>query len=135
MIGLCTNVLLRWLLDVEILPDDAPRQRSRAHSLLSDRSQTFFVNHMVLAETAWILNKKLKVKRTRVVDLVDKLLSAANIVVQDEDVVQAALASYAKGSADLADELIAHVNDRAGCLTTLTFDKDAAKSSLFTLAT
>jgi predicted nucleic-acid-binding protein len=131
--GVCTNVLLRWLLASPPLPGDAPEQRSSATALLEDRGRSFFVNDVVVAETAWILRKKLKLNKAVVADTFERLLAASNVEVADEDVLRRAIARYLDGPADLADELIGQINLSAGCVTTLTFDKDAGGSAAFTL--
>jgi predicted nucleic-acid-binding protein len=55
------------------------------------------------------------------------------VQVAQRDQVAAALQSFETGGAGFTDHLIAALNRSAGCSTTLTFDKSAARSPEFTL--
>jgi predicted nucleic-acid-binding protein len=55
------------------------------------------------------------------------------VQIAQRDVVASALGAFEKGSAGINDHLIAALNRAAGCSTTLTIDKTAAKSPDFTL--
>lgn len=128
MIGLDTNVLLRWLIDDSIAPDDASAQTDLVMQTILDSTETFFVNHVVLAETMWVLRNKAGQSRDVVSDIADRLLHSANIEIQDRRVVEAAIDSYRREPGDFADHLIGQVNRAARCATTLTFDRKASKS-------
>jgi predicted nucleic-acid-binding protein len=97
LIGLDTNILLRWL----ILPaqgdlGSSEAEIARVTEILLDGTARFFVNPIVLAETAWILEQKLKVPRRDVAEVVDRLLYSENVVVGEEDRVRAAPAGTRK---------------------------------------
>ena len=93
MIGLDTNVLLRWLVDESVWPDDAPEQTALVAETLSRRDERFLVNAIVLAEATWVLAKPLQQRKPVLVTVVDRLLGAANIVVDPREAVEAAFAS------------------------------------------
>lgn len=131
MIGLDTNVLLRWLLDDSIIADDAPEQTELVSRTILESRETFFVNHIVLAETIWVLRNKVGQSRKVIEEVVDRLLHSANVETENARVVERALAAFVEGKADFADYLIAEVNREAGCSSTLTFDHKAAKHSGF----
>jgi len=131
VIGLDTNVLLRWLLDDSIIADDAPEQTELVSRTILESRETFFVNHIVLAETIWVLRNKVGQSRKVIEEIVDRLLHSANVETENAHVVERALTAFVEGKADFADYLIAEVNREAGCSSTLTFDHKAAKHSGF----
>ena len=63
----------------------------------------------------------------------DHLLAASELLLQKHEIVAAALDDYRHGRADFADYLIALDNLEAGCETTLTFDRKAARHPAFKL--
>ena len=132
MIGLDTNVLLRWLIDESVWPDDAPAQTALAAATLTDARTQFFINTIVLAETMWVLANKLKLARASLTEVVQRLLYTSNLVVAERKAVEAALRAFETGSAGFNDHLIGEINAASGCETTLTFDKDASRAGLFT---
>ena len=132
MIGLDTNVLLRWLVDETIWPDDAPEQTALATEALSRRDAQFFVDAVVLAETVWILARPLRQKKLALVAVSHRLLNTSNLVVDHCDAAEAALAAWGGGRGDFADHLIGAINRSAGCGTTLTFDRNAEPADAFT---
>lgn len=131
MIGLDTNVLLRWLLDASIIADDAPAQTELVARTILESGETFFANHIVLAETIWVLRNKVGQSRKVIEEIVERLLCSVNVETEKPDVVRRALAAFVAGKADFADYLIAEVNVAAGCSSTLTFDRKAARHSGF----
>ena len=58
---------------------------------------------------------------------VDGLLSAEELIVEDSGVVASALERYRNEGADFADQRIALAGQGAGCRTTYTFDRRAAR--------
>jgi predicted nucleic-acid-binding protein len=133
MIGLDTNILLRWLVTDEMVADDAPHQTELVSSTILESDETFFVNHVVLAETVWVLRNRVNQPKDVIDEIITRLLFSSDVEVDRPDVVAAAQASFRDGPGDFADYLIAHINQSAGCSTTLTFDFKASKSqSLFT---
>jgi predicted nucleic-acid-binding protein len=131
VIGLDTNVLLRWLLDDSIVADDTPAQTELVSRTILESGETFFVNHIVLAETIWVLRNKVGQSRKVIEEIVDRLLHSSNVETENAEVVQRALDAFVAGKADFADYLIAEVNLAAGCSSTLTFDRKAARHSGF----
>lgn len=134
MIGIDTNVVLRWLLDDSIAhPDEQDAmQASKVADLVLDSNKTFLVNHVVIAEAIWIAVQKVDRRKDKVVEVMNRLVNAGNVVVDNPKVVNAALLSFEKSPGDFADHLIGEINHSLGCTTTLTFDKAASKSPRFT---
>jgi predicted nucleic-acid-binding protein len=132
VIGIDTNILLHWL----VAPDEWHIGSSKAEANLVEKTllvegAEFFVNPIVVAETTWILEQKLKVGRASVCEVVDRLLYSANVIVGDASAVNAARQVYATSNIGFADCLIASINREAGCDYTLTFDKKASRQAGF----
>ncbi|WP_426226898.1 PIN domain-containing protein [Pararhizobium sp. DWP3-4] len=131
MIGVDTNVLLRWLIDAQMVDDDAPDQTRVVEDLILQSGEQFFVNHIVIAETIWVLRNKVGQKKNIIRDVVERILHSANVVVLDSDTVSSALNTFINYPGDFSDHLIGEVNRKNGCRTTMTFDKAASKSPNF----
>jgi len=130
VIGLDTNVLLRY-----IVRDDAAQAKA-ASRLIEGRCSKEAPGHVsqvVLAELAWVLGRGYGYAKEEVVKVLAAILSSAELRVQEAALAWAALRAYQAGQADFADYLIGAVNESAGCETTCTFDKRAAKSGWHTL--
>jgi predicted nucleic-acid-binding protein len=132
VIGIDTNLLLRWL----IAPDEWDIGSSKTDAELVEKTilaegAEFVVNPIVIAETTWILEQKLKVGRTAVCEVIDRLLYSANITVSGANAVNAARHIYAASNVEFADCLISSLNLEAGCDHTLTFDKKASRQTGF----
>ncbi len=61
------------------------------------------------------------------------ILSAAEFSFESPAVAWEAVRQYKNGVADFADYLIGELNKSHRCIATITFDKQAAKSSNFKL--
>jgi predicted nucleic-acid-binding protein len=127
MIGVDTNVLLRALTG-----DDAVRSPAAARLIESFTPQMpGYLNLVVIVEAVWTFKRKYRASREDVLTVVETLLESASWVLADRDAVTSAL-EIARGSdLDFPDALIAALNLRAGCMTTLTFDAKAAQHPLF----
>lgn len=121
MIGIDTNVLVRFLVD------DEPGQNAAARRFLGDRTaeSPAYVSAVVIAETVWILNRRLKYPMPVVVEILQSLLAADGMIIEYTEELDALFCS-ADSYGDLPDYLIAWAARRAGCARTVTFDKKAA---------
>lgn len=128
MIGIDTNVLIRWNLDERLDPAQAKDVRSALEGL----AEPIFINSVVLAESIWVIGQVYRVDRARQSRFLRTLLDHPRVVVGDRTVVETALTAFEQGGPGFADCLIGALNLAARCHTTLTFDKTAAKSALFT---
>lgn len=129
MIGLDTNVLVRY-----IMQDDA-KQSAKASKLIDSLSsdEPGFVSLVSVVELVWVLSSCYSLTRDQLVQALDALLRAKQLVVDQSDHVVRALRAYAKGKADFADCLIERTAANAGCSRTMTFDVVAAKTAGMTL--
>ena len=69
----------------------------------------------------------------KLVEAVEFLLSKPDIVIQEEALVRESIAHAGASGAGLVDCLISVINRQAGCDTTYTFDRRAAKLDAMTL--
>ncbi|MGE0666296.1 MAG: PIN domain-containing protein [Sphingomonadales bacterium] len=122
MIGLDTNVLVR------LLVRDHEEQYQRVLGLLladGERPDSFYVNHVVLVETAWVLRSDYRFGRSEIADALQSVLDVGSFDIQDRERVSAALVLFRQSKADFADCLISIGNLAAGCRYTATFDARA----------
>jgi predicted nucleic-acid-binding protein len=133
VLGIDTNILLRWLIDDRGWPPDNPAQWAAVQHLLGDPHQTFYVNLIVLAETLGVVERQLKQPASVVADLLARLETAANLTLQNIEAVRAASATHIRSRPFVNDRPIAEVNKRAGCEATVTFDKVASLTPGFRL--
>lgn len=127
MRGLDTNILVRV-----IMRDDAA-QTARADALIDELGPgEGFVSLLVLVELHWTLMRAYGLRRDQTSMAVSTLLSAAEVRVEDPDLVRKAL-RLAHAGADFADAAIAASATAAGCTATMTFDRGAARSAGMTL--
>ena len=131
MVGIDSNILLRILLADVVAAQDAPDQFSLVRSLVADSKERFFVNHIVIVETIWVLRQKLKHGNDAIRRQVQRLLKMSNVEVQDSATVAAALESFEAYPGDFSDHMIGQINRQNGCRTTYTFDRAASKSPHF----
>ena len=130
-VGLDTNIALRWVADG--LGKDS--QSDRAYDAMAALGGPFHLNLIVLAEMVWLVSQGMKFDRAAQAGLILGLLENPSVELADREAVKSALTAFEHGEAGFTDHLIGALNNKAGCATTLTFDKIAAKSPDFTLLT
>ena len=131
MIGLDTNILVRY-----IVQDDAA-QATAATALIEGECNAETpgrVDCIVLCELVWVLESAYGYTRTTVVEVLQTMLTSAELRVETPDLAWNALRSYQSGGAGFADCLIGLRNRQAGCETTATFDKRAGRMGTHRLA-
>lgn len=127
MIGLDTNVLVRY-----IAQDDKLQSR-RATTLIEKEcsaSMPGYVGLVVLAEVVWVSESRYDASREEIAQIVRRLLSIRQLIVQDAEVAWKALRAFETSKADFADCLIERTAFAAGCVRTMTFDKRAGMTLL-----
>jgi predicted nucleic-acid-binding protein len=114
-----TNVVLR------LLVQDDPAQLARARVALAGQ---IWICHLVLAESAWVLASAYRFDRAKIAAALTMLLSTANVVIQDREVVLAAVKTFeAESGVSFADCLILEIARKAGQLPLATFDARLGK--------
>ncbi|MCW5734632.1 MAG: type II toxin-antitoxin system VapC family toxin [Enhydrobacter sp.] len=130
MIGLDTNVLIRHI------TQDDPVQSPRASALIEGRlteDEPGFISVVTLAETAWVLDRSYEYSSMEIATAIGGFLQTTTFVVENEVEVFFAMTALKQGRAGFTDALIAALGTRAGCSTTMTFDREAARPPGFSL--
>jgi predicted nucleic-acid-binding protein len=116
-----TNVIVR------LAVRDDKAQVAAAEKYIAERGA--WVSHLVLVEAAWVLESVYEFERAQIATAVEMLLDQEQLVVQEPDVVTAAVTLYRSGiGSDFADCLILEVARGAGHLPLATFDRKLAKA-------
>ncbi len=121
MFGVDTMFLLRF-----IVIDDAEHY-ARAERFLKARTadDPAFVSLIVLVELTWVLRRLYRYSRAQVHAVLLLIVETAGLVIEDEYFVSMLVGSGVALKDELADHLIAHSAVKAGCVRTVTFDRDA----------
>lgn len=120
MIGLDTNVLVRFLTEDEPLQFAQARQWIRK---ASEDGKKLYVSSVVLCELAWTLSRSYSVSKQGILEIIEELLSTGGVEIEDFAVTWDALQDYACSSAGFADCLIRRKALAAGCKELKTFDR------------
>ena len=122
MIGIDTNVLIR------AFARDEPRQGASATRLIDGaEAATIFINVIVLVEFAWTLRRAYKRDNAWIRQAVTQIVRHPAFVIQHRDSVLEAISKSNAVIDGFADRLIGALNRDAGCATTMTFDREAAR--------
>lgn len=125
--GIDTNVLVRY-----IAQDDAA-QSARATSFIEKECSATapgFVGLVVLVEVVWVSESNYGAARQEVAEIVRRILSIKQLVVQDAETAWKALRLFESSKADFADCLVERSAIAAGCESVVTFDKQASKAGM-----
>lgn len=122
MIGVDTNVLVR------LLTADDEAQHAKALSFFADRSSSdpAFLSAVAVAETIWVLRLSYRLSNAEILKAISGLLDTDDFVVEGREGLVAARDSGRP--MHLTDFLVAHLGHRAGCTSTVTFDRRAANA-------
>ena len=126
MIALDTNLLVR------LLTNDDPRQAAKVEAWLKGNATPktpAYVDHVVLCELGWVLERSYGYDRAEVHAALAALLEQDHLKVESPGLVRQALMMYADGPADFSDYLLAVRAQAAGYSPVLTLDKKAAKTA------
>ena len=119
MLAIDTNVLVRLL-----ARDDA--KQTQVADLAVARGA--WISHLVLAETVWVLDAVYARTAAQLMAALELLLVHESLVLQDADVVRAALARFrTKPALGFSDCLVLEIARKAGHVPLATFDKALAK--------
>jgi predicted nucleic-acid-binding protein len=114
-----TNVLVR------LVTRDEAEQVVAAENFVADGA---WVSILALAEATWVLSSVYGLSTDQLADAVEKLLDHRNLVLQDPDVVSAALQRFRhRPSVGFSDCLLLQMATKAGHLPLGTFDRNLAR--------
>jgi predicted nucleic-acid-binding protein len=128
MIGIDTNLLVRYL------TQDDPAQSKKASAVIEKAlagESGVFINHVVLCEVVWVLDRAYGFPRVTLGDVLEKILQGKQFEIEDKPTAWQALNDFKSSKADYADCLIGVKNRKAGCTTTLTLDRATSALSTF----
>ncbi len=115
MLAVDTNVLVR------LLTRDDAKQAAAADAAIAKGA---WVSQLVLAEAVWVLDAVYERTSKQLIAALDLLLAHESLVLQDADVVAAALAQFrVKPALGFSDCLVLEIARKAGHLPLVTFDK------------
>jgi predicted nucleic-acid-binding protein len=120
MIAVDTNILVRYFTG----DDAAQSDLARAFLESATAESPVFVSLVTMVELIWVLNDTFKIGREAQATVVNELLEAVSIRIEDDELVRDALSL---GSGDIADRIIHLAGAENGCSHTVTFDRKFAK--------
>jgi predicted nucleic-acid-binding protein len=130
MIGLDTNIILRYLLQ------DDPDQTRKANRIVDQQlneQAPGFISLVTVLEIVWVLRSLLKRSPSQIASHLEGLLAADSFEVQNEQQVFEAVFALKHSTGEFEDALIGALNAWAGCTHTLTFDRKATRLPHFQL--
>lgn len=124
MIGIDTNVLVRFLVDDDL------KQNAIARAFMSGRTaeDPAYLSSVALAEAVWVLHRRLSYPMPVIFDMLRALLSADGFIIENMEELDTLINGDSEPRGDLADHLVAWSCARAGCDRVVTFDRDAVRS-------
>jgi len=115
-----TNVLVR------LIARDDPRQTASAEAFVQTGS---WVSVLALAETIWVLETSYAFGAADLAAAIEMLLNHGSLVIQDSDVVAAALKRFqARPALGFSDCLMLELARKAGYLPLGTFDRKLGRT-------
>jgi predicted nucleic-acid-binding protein len=130
VIALDSNILVRYF------QRDDLAQSIAADRILDVRSpqDPGWIAIPVVIELLWVLTRSYRLRQPAIIEILERLLSSDDLVLEQGDRIRRALDLYAKGRADFADCLIAVSAKDVGCSRILSFDEKAARDAGMELA-
>jgi predicted nucleic-acid-binding protein len=114
-----TNVVVR------LVTRDDPRQTARAEAFVAKGA---WVSHIVLVEVIWVLDSVFELSQKQLVTAIEMLLNHRDLVLQEPEVVRAALARYRRRPRlGFSDCMVLESARKAGHVPLATFDKELGK--------
>ena len=114
-----TNVLVR------LITRDNPKQVEAAEAFIAKGA---WVSHVVLVETAWVLESVYELTPDLIAVSVEMLLNHEHLTLQDASTVEAALEGFReRPSQGFSDNLILEIARKSGHLPLGSFDKALAR--------
>jgi predicted nucleic-acid-binding protein len=128
LIAIDTNVLVRYVVQ------DHPQQSRVANQLLESlkpRQETCFITNITLCELVWVLESCYDHRKSKICELLEKILQIDIFVFENKDLLLGCLKEYRDHPGDFADYLIGKQSRANGANQVYTFDKKLKSSSAF----
>jgi len=130
MTAVDTNIIVRFL----VRDDDAQAEAARKRLKQAEKNrERLLVPLLVVLETIWVLESAYDKSRSEILDSIRDMRQMPVFEFETDAAVEKLLSDGERYKADLADILIAHSAQAAGCESGITFDKGAAKLPFFSL--
>lgn len=125
MIGLDTNVLIRYLTQDDVLQAELA---NKVIARSSHQGELLWIGQVTLCETVWVLERAYKISKAEIINILHMLLQTQELTFEKHDVIWRAIQDYKTcQSVGFVDCLIGRQNESNDCDFTYTFDKDASK--------
>lgn len=125
MIGIDTNVLLRFILADHAVQFETVKSFLRTRSL----DDPAFISLFVFAETSWVLRRRYGYANDVIAATFRQLLAVEEFFFEDEHFLDDLLSEDEKiRGGDISDYVVSYIATRSGCLKTVTFDRNAART-------
>jgi predicted nucleic-acid-binding protein len=125
MIGIDTNVLLRFILADHAVQFETVKSFLRTRSL----DDPAFISLFVFAETSWVLRRRYGYANDVIAATFRQLLAVEEFFFEDEHFLDDLLSEDEKiRGGDISDHVVSYIATRSGCLKTVTFDRNAART-------
>jgi len=124
MIGLDTNILVRYLTQDDLI--QSPKAREVLERRLTEEHPGF-VSIVAMVETVWVLERSYGLTTDEIVGAVERVLQTDVLIVENEQEVFTAMIALKEGQGSFADAVIAALGAKIGCSCTLTFDQKALR--------
>jgi predicted nucleic-acid-binding protein len=124
MIGVDTNVLVRYLAQDDLI------QSAKAMEFFERRlspDTPGYISTVVIIETSWVLRRHYHWSGLELASILEKLLQADSLSVENEEQVSQAVKVLERGEGDFADALIGAAARGAGCSHVVSFDRKALR--------
>ena len=122
MIGLDTNVVVRFLTNDDVKQANAVKARLRS---VGDSGDKAYFSKISMLETVWVLSSVYEFEDEIILDGLDHFAQLPMIALEDPDLLARLKGLYSKKGPGLADQLILADYVFNGCSTVITFDKRA----------
>lgn len=129
MRALDTNILVRF-----VTADDSP-QSERVRELFrtaEEHHELLFVSLPVLLELIWVLGSAYDTPKAAIAEALQHLLGLPYLRFEQEARIRDLITASPQSPLGLGDLLVGLCGRDHGCTTTLTFDRKAVRSPLFT---
>ena len=130
MMGLDPKVLVRYF------AQDDPLQSPTATEIIErhlTEDEPGFASVVTMVETVWVLSGIYQLPGHELAGVVERMLQADTLVIQNEQEVFTAMMMLRVGRGSFSDALIGALGIWAGCASTFTFDREAARIPSFNL--
>lgn len=130
MIGVDTNILVRFLVNDDLV--QAQRVRSFFRKV-EEEGDTLFISDPVILELLYVLDSVYGYNRMEILGALESMLSVGVFIFENHDLLADLVVKGRNSTVELEGLFIGIIARHAGCSATITYDKKAAGSKLFTL--